>query len=133
MIRNRIIPARTSPTSHHSHHQYFKKISISHQLFEKPRLISFNRKFIKTLNKKGMSEYDVSTAGAYGILYSVLGIFTVLAIISAGYGSSFLPAKVQNLLVAKAAGDGKSVTVAKSVADGDDGFSGGMLSTDFFL
>ena len=80
-----------------------------------------------------MGEYDVPTAAAYGILYSVLGIFTILAIISAGYGSSFLPVKVQNLLVANAKADGKSVTVAKSVAVGDDGSSGGILSTDFFL
>ena len=71
--------------------------------------------------------FNVSTEGAYAVLYSVLGIFTILAIISGGYGASFLPPTVRNLLVAQKTPTegGESITVA--------GSGGGALATDFFL
>lgn len=84
--------------------------------------------------------YSVSTDGAYAVLYSVLALFTILAILSAGYGASLLPSSVRSLVVAARAGgggdasdnDGKhneSITV-KNV---DSSSEGGLLATDFFL
>jgi hypothetical protein len=83
--------------------------------------------------------YSVSTDGAYAVLYSVLALFTILAILSAGYGASLLPSSVRSLVVAARVGggdasdnDGKhneSITV-KNV---DSSSEGGLLATDFFL
>lgn len=55
------------------------------------------------------------------ILYSVLGVFTILAILSAGYGERLLPSAITNLIVAKK--QDSSTTSS----------SGGILATDFFL
>lgn len=72
--------------------------------------------------------YNVDTDAAYAVLYSILGIFTILAVLSAGYGASFLPNVIANLIVARSGGssekeEGASTTVADS----------GVLATDFFL
>ena len=70
--------------------------------------------------------YNVPVESGYIILYFILGFFTILAVLSAGYGSNFLPEKLRNLIVAQSVGDGedeKNVTVAGS----------GRLATDFFL
>jgi len=76
--------------------------------------------------------YDVPEGGAYAVLYTVLGVFFTLAIISAGYGSSILPKMVQDVLVAKsnpsAATDGVTKEQSVTVKSGS-----GLLSTDFFL
>lgn len=81
--------------------------------------------------------YSVSTDAAYAVLYSVLGLFTILAILSAGYGASLLPSSVRDVVVAhRAGGDGaegngkndQSVTI-----NAVDSSSGGLLATDFFL
>lgn len=74
--------------------------------------------------------YDVSSGAAYAVLYSVLSIFTFLAILSAGYGGSCIP----GFLVAKSSA---SVTVAGKTSDnndeGDGVHSSSFLVTDFFL
>jgi len=76
--------------------------------------------------------YNVSTDGAYAVLFSVLGVFTILAILSAGYGAAFLPVSVQNLLVAhKQSADGKDGVTQESVTVANTG--SGVLATDFFL
>lgn len=73
--------------------------------------------------------FDVSTGAGYAVLYTVLGIFTILAIISAGYFSNLLPSAVNNILVAH--------KQPSSDVDGDkseiNATSGGLLATDFFL
>jgi SSS family solute:Na+ symporter len=76
--------------------------------------------------------YDVSTGGAYAVLYSVLGIFTILAILSAGYGSSCLPSNVRDVIVAKnneGSEEAKETENEITVSGG----AGGLLATDFFL
>jgi len=65
--------------------------------------------------------FNVSSTGAYVILYSVLGVFAILATLSAGYGERLLPLAIKNLIVAK----NSSATIT--------GSSGGILATDFFL
>lgn len=77
--------------------------------------------------------YDVSSGAAYAILYSVLSIFTILAILAAGYGGSCIP----GFFVAKSSA---SVTVAGKTSDnnnnddeGDGVHSSSFLVTDFFL
>lgn len=70
--------------------------------------------------------YNVPVESGYIILYFVLGFFAILAVLSAGYGSNYLPEKLRNLIVAQSVGGGedeKNVTVASS----------GRLATDFFL
>ena len=82
-------------------------------------------------------QFDVSEGGAYAVLFSVLTLFTILAIISAGYGAQCLPLYVRNLLVAKNGDSG--ATVSGRTEDGTDGKDEdaqnhvGVLATDFFL
>lgn len=80
--------------------------------------------------------YSVSSDAAYAVLYSVLGVFTVLAILSAGYGSSILPASVRDVVVAKRAGDSGSDDTGnnkESITVTNVDASSGLLATDFFL
>ncbi len=67
--------------------------------------------------------YSVPTGGAYAVLFSVLSIFTILAIFSTGFFTSCLPSSVQNLIVAKTKGDDNQKEEEGS----------GLLATDFFL
>ena len=66
--------------------------------------------------------YNVDSNVAYAILYSVLGLFTILAILSAGYGAKFLPESISKLIVARGEKEG-DITVSDT----------GLLATDFFL
>jgi hypothetical protein len=77
--------------------------------------------------------YEVSTGGAYAVLFSVLGVFTILAIISAGYGASFLSSGLQNLLVAQKQPIGGSDNFKERITVASAGSAGGVLATDFFL
>lgn len=81
--------------------------------------------------------YSVSTDAAYAVLFSVLGLFTILAILSAGYGASLLPSSVRSVVVAaRAGGDDSSDNDGKhheSITVKNVNSSGGLLATDFFL
>jgi hypothetical protein len=86
--------------------------------------------------------YSVSTDAAYAVLFSVLGLFTILAILSAGYGASLLPSSVRNVVVAARSGGDDSSSSPSSDNDGKHhesitvknvNSSGGLLATDFFL
>ncbi len=68
--------------------------------------------------------YDISTASAYAVLFSVLGIFTLLAISGAGY-ITVLPSNVQSWLVAQ---NKENVTVAHAKEGSEE-----LATTDFFL
>mmetsp|Transcript_26342 Transcript_26342/g.40257 ORF Transcript_26342/g.40257 Transcript_26342/m.40257 type:complete len:591 (+) Transcript_26342:124-1896(+) len=73
--------------------------------------------------------FDVPEEGAWAVLGTVLVIFSILAVVSAGYGSSILPAGVTDLLVAKNLSEGgESEGKSTTVNDGS-----GLLATDFFL
>ena len=82
--------------------------------------------------------YSVSTDAAYAVLFSVLGVFTVLAILSAGYGSFLLPASFRDIVVAKGGVD--NVTSSDGDEKNKDSITvtnvdptRGLLATDFFL
>ena len=67
--------------------------------------------------------YDVSTGAAYAVLYSVLALFTVLAIISAGYlGKGRVLRKLGLIMLPKGGEEGE-----------EGGEAGGSTTVDFFL
>lgn len=68
--------------------------------------------------------FNVSTEAGYAVLFTVLCIFTTLAVISAGYLNFALPKSVQDLMVGHKQSD-KDEDINAS--------SGGLLATDFFL
>jgi len=62
--------------------------------------------------------YDISTGAAYAVLYTVLSLFTVLAILSAGYcGKGTMLKKLGCILLPKAAVDEDGEEVATDTAD----------------
>lgn len=69
--------------------------------------------------------FNVSTEAGYAVLFTVLCIFTTLAVISAGYLNFALPKSVQDLLVGHKQQSDKDEDINAS--------SGGLLATDFFL
>lgn len=81
--------------------------------------------------------FDVSNGAAYAVLFSVLGIFTILAVLSAGFGASFLPDSIQNLIVAHGGKDGNLTVYGNTDTSSDKSESNnrkpGLLATDFFL
>ncbi|KAL7456724.1 hypothetical protein ACHAWC_008209 [Mediolabrus comicus] len=66
--------------------------------------------------------YDVSTGAAYAVLYSVLALFTVLAIISAGYFGKGRVLRKLGLIMLPKGGE-----------EGEEGEAGGSTTADFFL
>ena len=66
--------------------------------------------------------YDVSTGAAYAVLYSVLALFTVLAIISAGYFGKGRVFRKLGLIMLPKGGE-----------EGEEGEAGGRNTADFFL
>ena len=69
--------------------------------------------------------YDISTGAAYAVLYSVLALFTVLAIISAGYfGKGRVLRKLGLIMLPKGGEEGE---------EGEEGEAGGSTTADFFL
>lgn len=66
--------------------------------------------------------YDVSTGAAYAVLYSVLALFTVLAIISAGYFGKGRVLRKLGLIM-----------LPKGEEEGEEGEAGGSATADFFL
>lgn len=81
--------------------------------------------------------FDVSNGAAYAVLFCVLAVFTVLAVLSAGFGASFLPVSIQNLIVAHGGKDGNLTVSGKTDTSSDNSESSGrkigLLATDFFL
>lgn len=69
--------------------------------------------------------FNVSTEAGYAVLFTVLILFTTLAVISAGYLNFALPKSVQDLLVGHKQQSDKDEDINAS--------SGGLLATDFFL
>ena len=66
--------------------------------------------------------YDVSTGAAYAVLYSVLALFTILAIISAGYFGKGRVLRKLGLIMLPKGGE-----------EGEEGEAGGSTTADFFL
>jgi hypothetical protein len=81
--------------------------------------------------------FDVSEGAAYAVLFSVLGVFTILAVLSTGIGASFLPVSIQNLIVAHGGKDGNLTVSGKmdtsSKSEETSNHKTGLLATDFFL
>lgn len=69
--------------------------------------------------------YDVSTGAAYAVLYSVLALFTVLAIISAGYFGKGRVLRKLGLIMLPKGSTGEE--------QGEAGEAGGSTTADFFL
>jgi hypothetical protein len=67
--------------------------------------------------------YDVSTGAAYAVLYSILAVFTIIAILSAGYcGKGRMLRRLGCILLPKA-----------SVGEEEGAEGGDIASADFFL